>query len=224
MKTLKGRLTTSSLVMAIMVGLVLGLVVPVKATPVIFNFSGTITGVTDNNNLLDGSIIVGDTYSGMLSYDSSLPDTVSDPTVYSSGSLSSSVTGVVTAGNYVFTGGSGTIDLQNKSSDSLLFLLPYTSTPPINLGSNPGRAIFLRFLDSSGTVFPNDSLPTNLDLNNFTSVGLQLFGDSGPGNPLFSVSGDTNSLNAIPEPSTMLLFGTGLAGLGLWRYRKSVKG
>ncbi len=28
----------------------------------------------------------------------------------------------------------------------------------------------------------------------------------------------------IPVPSTMLLFGTGLAGLGLWRYRKSMKG
>ena len=31
---------------------------------------------------------------------------------------------------------------------------------------------------------------------------------------------DTNS---IPEPSTMLLIGTGLAGLALWRYRKTVK-
>jgi hypothetical protein len=28
----------------------------------------------------------------------------------------------------------------------------------------------------------------------------------------------------IPEPSTMLLFGTGLAALAAWWYRKSVKG
>ena len=31
------------------------------------------------------------------------------------------------------------------------------------------------------------------------------------------------STDPIPEPSTMLLFGTGLAGLAAWRYRKSVK-
>jgi len=31
-----------------------------------------------------------------------------------------------------------------------------------------------------------------------------------------------SSPNPIPEPSTMLLFGSGVAGLGLWRYRKSV--
>ena len=31
------------------------------------------------------------------------------------------------------------------------------------------------------------------------------------------------SANPIPEPSTMLLFGSGLAGLAAWRYRKSVK-
>ena len=37
-------------------------------------------------------------------------------------------------------------------------------------------------------------------------------------------SGDVpDNTNPIPEPSTMLLFGTGLAWLAAWRYRKSQK-
>lgn len=45
---------------------------------------------------------------------------------------------------------------------------------------------------------------------------------SGPleGNQRFNMS---VSQTPIPEPSTMLLFGTGLAGLVAWRYRKNVK-
>ena len=33
--------------------------------------------------------------------------------------------------------------------------------------------------------------------------------------------GDVGTTAPIPEPSTMLLFGTGLAGLAVWRYRKT---
>lgn len=42
----------------------------------------------------------------------------------------------------------------------------------------------------------------------------------------FSINGwsvDQGNGGIVPEPSTMLLFGSGLAGLAAWRYRKGVK-
>ena len=195
------------------------------ATLVNVNISGNLTSVLDVDSLLDGSILVGGAFSGSFSYDSSLADTVSDPTVFSSGGLSSSITSVMTVGNYTFQASSGTSDLQNQSTDTLHFLLPYTSNPFIDLGSNPGRAIFLNFSDNSGTVFFDDVLPSNLNLNNFSSNSITFFGDSGPGNPLFSAGGTITSIStpstSIPEPGTLALFVIGLAGLGFMR-RKGI--
>ena len=42
-------------------------------------------------------------------------------------------------------------------------------------------------------------------------------------NPSGNIEAWVANINPIPEPSTMLLFGTGLAGLMAWRYRKGVK-
>ena len=154
--------------------LLAGLVGTDQATAISFNFSGTITGVADNDNLLDGSIIVGDAFSGTFSYESSIPDNNPDPTVYG-GVLSTNITSVVTAGNYVFQGDPGTIDLANQSSDFLGFLFRHTSNPPIDLGPTPGGNIIrLSFGDDSGTVFSDDVLPTSLDLSNFISASIDL--------------------------------------------------
>lgn len=43
------------------------------------------------------------------------------------------------------------------------------------------------------------------------------------GVPLLPVTLDDGNVNAVPEPGTFLLFGTGLAGLVGWRYRKRRK-
>ena len=128
--------------------------------------------------------------SGSFSYDNEAPDVAPDPTLYSCGSCLGSITGSLTAGNYSFQGVPvGTADLHDlQSSDALLFVIPYESDPHIDLSPNPGRAIFLNFADGGGTVFSDDTLPTTLNLSDFSSAEITIHGDSGPGNPVFSGS------------------------------------
>jgi hypothetical protein len=74
-----------------------------------------------------------------------------------------------------------------------------------NLGTLSGSGTFATTNSSAFTPTSNYSLTIFATI---THTGKQ------------STSIDT-AINAVPEPSTLLLFGSGLAGLGFWRWRKS---
>jgi len=80
-----------------------------------------------------------------------------------------------------------------------------------DLASNPTT------FNSSSFSFTADSLSTNLVFSDFTSLAGSFAVDSLLDN--VSVT-QTSAPATVPEPSTMLLLGTGLAGLVGWQYRK----
>ena len=93
------------------------------------------------------------------------------------------------------------------------------------------RAV-ITFDDLAGSVLP--AIPTNgtfqpvgtlANFNGEDAVGTWslLFSDIASNGPLglhsFSLTVETD-MSAVPEPSTIFLFGSGLAGLAVWRYKK----
>lgn len=92
---------------------------------------------------------------------------------------------------------------------------------PNNAGVQPGQAdvFFLQF-----TGVPD--LTDEQNLENFialTGVRLQSLPENINTGSLFLAGRKYREDNPIPEPSTMLLLGAGLLGLGAWRRRKAAK-
>ena len=185
-----------------------------QAIPIIlYSFSGELGNVDDSGDLLGGSFSIGDTFTGVFSYDPNLPDGSPSPTVFTS--PANTDMSVQLAG-FSFTSRTESVDLFTDSG-VLFFINGFDSVPFIDLGNNPGRLMTLLF---SGESFADDVLPSSIDLDDFSGAGFRIFGDTGPGGPTFLLTGDVTSLTVIPEPSTLTLFVIGLAGLGFMMRRR----
>ena len=159
----------------------------------------------------------GGTVTGTFGYDTSVPDSQpADPT------------DADYPGAAFFTG-----SVVGGPQDGLIFNVPgievsvgTSGVLDIRFGSGALNGISL--VDTTPpSVFPNDSLPLTLTLSDFSFRNLGLVnGDFGLQPPISQFSYTLQTLTQIttkpiPEPSTMILLGTGLAGI-IVRRRKQV--
>lgn len=209
----------------------LSLTLAKQADAYTFDFSGNVTQLYDNFNELGGAINVGDTMVGSFSYDLGAPDT-NFPSIIVGDYWHYSIPYGITVninGNTFQTDPSNVSFLAETVND-----YPYC----ISCAITPSDHFVLRSYnninashiswqldDFTGTAISDTNLPTSFNLSAWT----QIFALSieNPNGSSAMIRGVVTSIqpatSSVPEPSTILLLGSGLAGfagIGIMKRRK----
>ena len=205
---------------------ILYLPMPIHAAIVSYGFSGSITQITDPDNLLSGIAIapIVSTFTGTLKYDYSQISTINfGPTAKGYPGLGVTVQ---VDGTYNFIGNDPFVQIGNNGGFGDHFSIADGDPDTIfdiNVGDFQQLQVFLT--DSSATAFQDLSLPGSLDLSDFDGRKLILRGgiygsSSGSLDSQYIIDGVITSLTpmAVPIPSAVWLFSSGVVGLiGIYR-------
>jgi hypothetical protein len=150
------------------------------------NFEGTITSITDTNNILLGDNPIGTAFHGTLLYDSSL--------VNKGHMMNMDLIGLVYAGKYVFDTPNDQAFIQTYFPNMTQFgILPYN---PITASTQNGNILYAT--GASAVRFDQNGKGTwfigNIDQS-------------------FNINGSVNSVTTTPIPPAFLLMGSGIVGL-----------
>ncbi len=193
---------------------------PAVATPIAFSIIGVVTFVSDSGGVLDDSVAVGAPFSGFVSFEPpGVPglqtDTFREERFPAPpASIWVSIGSLFVAAGQPFAEPLLEITIANGGAgvrcpapcDELRFAIPGPERVP--LPTSPVRTSIFTFRDPTGQALSDLSLPTAPpDLNLF--AGTLSVAESG----VFAVGGRVDSAVLVPEPSSLLLSGAGLAVL-----------
>ncbi len=209
-------------------GLLAALLSPISATATVvtYEFEGLVTDLTAGLGLFGSPVSTGDVFTGRFSYETGAgnPDQNTADAERGFYNLTSfeldgtllSITGV---GITTFNSLTPTIFPATPPDDEFRILLSVENNPysgPVGLS-----------LSAPSTLFSDDSLPSTLDLTDYSSGGF-LFGVDAFGifpAPNIQDQGQLRSLTLVPSspvpmPPTLLVLGAGLIAVGAVRMRR----
>ena len=159
-----------------------------------YNFTGSITGISVNENELIPDLDIGDTFYGFTVFDSNGWDNTP-------GTMFVSINGV----DLLFDGENlvGGVNLDVGSDYSIVVAadgqgdIGESTFDAVSFGFNLG--------DTDGSAGISTLFPTSLDLSEFEQNSFNIFGRYVSTNDQIGISGQLDSLSRVPEPSLVML-------------------
>ncbi len=187
-----------------------------------FQFSGTLTSITDEHGFLNGQFSLGNAMSGILVYETNVNEgstTLDDPTtaVYAAiKRFDVTVNGVTFEGDASTPPGILQVWDDRIVATSIVDALGFSSqldyTPPIQ-GMGVGTVVSqanLNLFDFTHSASLNGTLiPTTIDISRYANQSLSIIQLNVDTNQAFHLVGSLNSVSAVPENSTAILFSLG---------------